>query len=411
MTHPTTRPEAVEREWHHGVVSASEYSSPARTSAAISAATSVSESSPLSSSESSSESASTHPDAPGQAQHVIIRTDAEPAVGVGHAMRMLALAQELTSRDVRCTLVGRLSVEWVAQLYREAGLDVVEPPQDADAFVTLVQQLAGDAVVLDRYTLGPTYGTALRAAGIRTMAVVDAAFGADQVADIYLDQNPGAQPHPTSEGEVALAGAPYTLFRDSVLSQRRDTTTLTAHNSSEPLRVLAVFGGTDPFGAGEVIVPLLLATGLDVDVTVVRPEGARELTFTPATERQNVRQVPPLNDLPASALAADLVITAAGSSVWELMCLGAPLGVVCVVDNQVPGYRQTMSMDVAYGVAVLDEVRTDEQAQTETIRVLHEALTDATGRRAQAIRAQQMLDGRGRQRVADVLLGRTVTSG
>lgn len=347
---------------------------------------------------------------------VVIRTDAAPHVGVGHAMRMLALSQELIGRGVPCILVGEASVAWVTALYESAGVQVRAAAGGPDELAQFALSVHARAVVLDRYTFGPEYGETLRSAGLRVMAVVDGDFGAQQVGDIYLDQNPGATPHATNEGEIALAGASYTLFRDSLLTARRNAHDLPTrddiseeirqgtHAADTPVRVLAVFGGTDPFHAGETIVPLILATGLAVHVTLVRPEGSQPLIFDDLPPHQHVEQVGPLRDLPATALASDFVISAAGTSVWELMCLGAPLGVVCVVDNQVPGYHATVQARIATGVAVLDDVRTNEAARRTSIDTLRDILTNATARREMAIRAQSLLDGRGRERVADVLL-------
>ena len=371
---------------------------------------------------------------PRTAAPVVIRADAAADVGVGHAMRMLALSEELISRGVGVVLAGEVSIDWVAKLYAEAGVILVPAPASPPELVDVCTRLRAQACVLDRYTLGPDYGAALRHSGVRTMAVVDAEFGADQIADIYLDQNPGASPHPVHEGQIALAGAPYTLFRDAVRSQRRDASALTPgplpsgagdSTAAQSVRVLAVFGGTDPFGAGDVLAPLIFDTGLPVELTLVRPLGKAPVDFTPSAPGQRLIQTGPLADLPQAALKADVVITAAGSSVWELMCLGVAVGIVCVVDNQLPGYRATLAQGIASGLGLLDDLRlegggsdntgrddtgrSDNNARSDARRsamtVISDLVTNDPGRRERAIRAQRLLDGRGRERVADVLLG------
>ena len=40
---------------------------------------------------------------------------------------------------------------------------------------------------------------------------------------------------------------------------------------------------------------------------------------------------------------SDLVISASGTSTWELLCLGATAGLVCVVDNQEMGYERAVA--------------------------------------------------------------------
>ena len=50
------------------------------------------------------------------------------------------------------------------------------------------------------------------------------------------------------------------------------------------------------------------------------------------------------------AAAADLVISAAGSSLSELLCIGAAAAVVCVADNQQLGYARVVAAGTAAGL-------------------------------------------------------------
>ena len=108
--------------------------------------------------------------------------------------------------------------------------------------------------------------------------------------------------------------------------------------------------------------------------------------------------------LAARAAACDLVVTASGSSVWELMCLGVPLGVVCVIDNQRPGYDMVADADLALGLGDLEMLRRDDDARAAAVSALREAFTDRDVRVERAARAQELLDGRGRARVAEALV-------
>ena len=49
----------------------------------------------------------------GVARHVAIRTDCAPEMGVGHLLRSLAFAEELTGRGHRVTLIGSTNgMDW-----------------------------------------------------------------------------------------------------------------------------------------------------------------------------------------------------------------------------------------------------------------------------------------------------------
>lgn len=359
---------------------------------------------------------------------VLLRADATANIGVGHAMRLLALAQEIRRRGHRVVIAGDIDVAWVAAAYAEAGIERLPAPSSPDELVRLARAEGATHCILDRYDLSAEWGATLRAAGVSVMAMVDGEFSAHQDADLYVDQNPGATPRPVDAGRIALAGASYTLFRDDVLALRRDARVRTGVTASDPdpavgaappVRVLAVFGGTDPMGAAPVVTPLVfdalaaiaMPPGLEdiatveAIVTVVTPDaGWADALRAAAPSGVEIVTTGPVTDLARRAAASDLVVTASGSSVWELMCLGVPLAVVCVVDNQRPGYDVVVEDDLALGLGSLDALRSDEAARAAAVAGLTTTLQDTGVRTRRAARAQALLDGRGRERVADALL-------
>ncbi|MFC6707904.1 hypothetical protein [Flexivirga alba] len=234
------------------------------------------------------------------------------------------------------------------------------------------------------------------------LALVDGDFGAGQVADLYVDQNLGAQPHqggPT--GSECLTGADYTLLRDSVRLHRRAPGPISS--SGEIRSVLAVFGGTDPAGVAPLVIPALLATGAELDVSVVAsdPRMTDRLAALTLSSRQRLRVIPPQRELTALAAANDLTISASGTTVWELLAVGVPTAVVCAVDNQRLGYRALLATDVATGLGELPNL--DTSHTTATLRDLIENPHRAT---ELAARGQRLIDGEGRGRVADAFVSR-----
>jgi spore coat polysaccharide biosynthesis predicted glycosyltransferase SpsG len=335
--------------------------------------------------------------------HVGLRCDGGAELGVGHVIRCLALADELLARGAEVTLVGHVGdVAWVEEQVRERGLDHIQAPGDADGLTALAARLGLDAMVLDGYHLDPQCGTSLRATGVVVLAISDGPFGAEQEADIVLDQNLGAVADPARSGTV-LAGLDFVLFRDQVLRHRRSPRSLDP--ASSPPRVLTVFGGTDPYAAGPVVVPLLLATGLPVHVVAVapRPEIAEQLRALETGAGQTIEVVAPVEDLAALAVTCDLAVTAAGSSVWEFLCLGVAAALICVTDNQAVGYDAVSAQEVAVPVGQLAALRDDPQARDAGVDALRRLVGDPAARRALAERGQRLVDGRGRQRVADAL--------
>lgn len=335
---------------------------------------------------------------------VAVRVDALARFGVGHLVRMIALAEEFGARGRRVRLFGGCDVPWAAGRLA-AGRLVLEPaPAEPAAFAGLVAAAGIRLCVVDGYEFPPALGAALGAAGVAVAALSDGEFGLHQVADLYLDQNLGAVARPDRHpGARFLAGLEYVLLRDLVRARRRPPAD--RPDGARAPRVLVVFGGTDPHGGCPAVVPLLLGTGVPVAVVAVaaRPDVAAALRTLPRAPGQSLEVHPPVADLPALAATCDAAVSAAGSSTWELACLGVPTALVCVTDNQRLGYREaTRELCLPAGrLAALGPGGADVPLARATF---HRLLTDAALRHALARRAAEAVDGRGRERVVDALL-------
>ncbi|GGO24481.1 hypothetical protein GCM10011576_46070 [Micromonospora parathelypteridis] len=303
---------------------------------------------------------------------------------------------------------------WATAELTARGIPLHPGPETPAELVEAAHRHELDVLVLDSYELDPAGAGALRAAGVFTLAVIDG-DSRGQVADLYLDQNFGAElPGPASAAEPPvlpgrlLAGSGYALLRDSVITARPPVPP-PATTVSRP-RVLAFFGGTDAVGAAPVLTRVLVATGHPMDLTVIvgRPEIEAEVEDVAPGRGQIIRPVPPTSALPKLITEADLVVSAAGTSTWELCCLGAPAALVCVVDNQRESYGRVVRHGLAAGLGELPELTAagvaGRAARATAARTLHGLLSSPQRRATLAAQAWSTVDGQGRARVVDAVL-------
>ncbi|MDX3106392.1 PseG/SpsG family protein [Nonomuraea angiospora] len=310
------------------------------------------------------------------------RCDAGVRSGVGHLVRCVALAEELRARGVEVTFLGEVrGSAWARAQLRERGLPLVPAPEKPARLAALARELRLDAAVLDSYELPEGTGTALRGAGLTVLAIVDG-DPLGQEADLYLDQNLGAERRPFPVPDRRLAGARYVLLRDSVRERGR------ARPAGPVPRVLCFFGGTDSAGVAPAWAGALLATGAPFEATVISP--------TPFAAGGPITVIPPTDRLPELMAGADLVVTAAGSAVWELLHLGVPTALTWVADNQLIGYEELVGRGVAAGLG--------RAADAAAVGVLARLLADPAAREEHGRRGRGLVDGKGRERVADALL-------
>ncbi|MFI6242974.1 PseG/SpsG family protein [Micromonospora sp. NPDC050795] len=340
-----------------------------------------------------------------------LRCDAGPRRGVGHLVRCLALAEEFLARGAEVTVFGTVErLDWATAELAARGIPLLPGPESAADLVEAARRHHLDVLVLDSYELDPAGAGAVRAAGVHTLAIIDG-DSRGQVADLYLDQNFGAE-LPELGATAALpgrllAGSGYALLRDTVISARPPVAP-PARAVSRP-RVLAFFGGTDAVGAAPVLTRVLAATGHPMDLTVIvgRPEIEAEVDDVAPGRGQTIRAVPPTTSLPALITEADLVVSAAGTSTWELCCLGAPGALVCVVDNQRESYTRVVRHGLAAGLGELPELTASgvagRAARATAARTLHGLLSSPQRRATLAARAWSTVDGQGRARVVDAV--------
>ena len=150
---------------------------------------------------------------------------------------------------------------------------------------------------------------------------------------------------------------------------------------------------------------MVLATGRPVEVVAVaaHPKIAEQLLALEVGGGQSVQVIPPVDHLAGLAVTCDLAVTASGSSVWEFFCLGLPAALVCVTENQEVGYRAVTAAGAAVGIGSLSALREDHVQRSAGVRALKDLVTNPRLRASLASRGQELVDGRGRQRVVDVL--------
>ncbi|WP_328528407.1 spore coat protein [Nocardioides sp. NBC_00368] len=327
--------------------------------------------------------------------------DAGPEVGIGHVMRCLALGEELVARGVPVVVVADLDrVPWAAEQVRRRGIEIASPgPGD---LADVLARIEPSSVVVDSYLLPASVYAELRERW-PLLALTDGDPG-DRVADLYLDQNLGAEASAwvLPEGARHLGGLDYAQQRRDIVRQRPSAPKAAADEHT-PLRVLAFFGGTDAFGVSPRVVRLVVRTGIAVELTAIAatPELAEEIAGIVPAPGQAIHVIGPTDVLAELVSDADVVLSAAGTSAWELFCIGAAVGFVCVADNQRDAYVRMDEDRLAVGIATLAELDGDPEVAVARMRDL---LGDVRLRERLRAACWATVDGRGPARVADALL-------
>lgn len=322
---------------------------------------------------------------------VVLRADASRTQGTGHVMRCLTLGEELAARghDVRLA-TSDLPEGWLQAAVAESGFPLIESERDSMGD----SPYAADWVVVDSYRIPATEISAVQR-DTRVLAIVDSDDrGID--AALYLDQNLGATAPPARHGRT-LAGADYALVRRAILEQRRPEPWRFDH---ERPRIVSFMGGTDPLGASTAVARALISAASGAEFAIVAPEQQHAAIADVTRDHGGTTILAPTPELPALFGRADLVVTAAGTSAWDVCALGIPAVLIAVVDNQAPSVAEAMRRGVALGADVVDDLGSLGDRVAPLLITL---LSDEEARRDLSAACRATFDGLGPARVADRL--------
>lgn len=355
---------------------------------------------------------------------IAIRADAAVALGSGHVMRCLALANGLQARGAHLIFLCAALTPSLEQLIHAHGHEIFRLPagpelateaswplqaQDADAQASL-QALGGspawDWLVVDHYGLGPPWETALRAATYRLLAIDDLARAHD--CDVLLDVNHFEDAQARYHGRVpaaavVLTGPRHALLRPEFESNRRDV----QPRSGPVRRLLVLLGGMDANNvtgrAIEAIGRLPQARDIDVDVVIGTAHPARAQLESLAATQPRLHLHVQSNEIAALCARADLAIGAGGGATWERCCLGLPTLALCLAPNQ----REVLAAGARAGFLYVPD---SESIDADTLAAHLQALVDNSGLRGLLSRTgMALVDGQGVSRVADLMLRQAVT--
>jgi UDP-2,4-diacetamido-2,4,6-trideoxy-beta-L-altropyranose hydrolase len=341
-----------------------------------------------------------------------VRADASVKIATGHVMRCLALSQawqdsggEVIYAMAQKTpsMTKRLTAEAITIVNVDA-----EPGSRDDASWTarLAKETDAEWAAIDGYGFGQPYQRNLRDADVRFACIDDNGDSAHYYGNLVLNQNVYAEENFYQNREPytrLLLGANYALLRRE-FSPWREWKRVTSY---QPQRILVTLGGSDPTNITDNVIRGLNNihdTNLNVAVVVGGDNPHRAaLEETAAQSRHRIELLISPSNMPELMAGADVAISAAGATCWEMCFFGVPLLLTDVAPNQLR-IASTLSQ---MGLAVY--LGNSEEISGPLIATALEQLLASFETRAQmSQRCRELIDGRGASRVVKELLSHKV---
>ncbi len=340
--------------------------------------------------------------------NLLFRTDASVRMGTGHVMRCLALAQAWQDAGGRAVFAMAEATPAIQARLGGQSCEIIGVTHPAGSMADSHQLSAyavernADWVVVDGYQFGSEYQRRLKEAGARVLFLDDYGHCEHYFADLVLNQNAGFDESIYQHREAytrLLLGPSYCLLRREFSVWRnwkRELAPTCSH-------LLVLMGGSDPDNlSARVIQSLRLAETEGIGTTIV--VGGSSPHFSALEEEaarsgQKITVLRDAADMPGLMAAADVAVSAAGSTCWELCLLGLPALLIDVAANQTALARELDRQGCAIHVG-------NHQFTSETLASkLRQLVNSFELRMSLSQRARRLVDGAGASRVVDALRG------
>lgn len=331
-----------------------------------------------------------------------IRADMNPKISVGHVMRCLSVADAAKERGIKTVFIS--ADEQPASLVRERGHELIVLGTDwlnMDSEIPALEKLFSDKkpeqIVIDSYQVTDSY--------LRKVSKLTKVFYIDDLnafpypvyAVINYANYAQESTYPVRyPGTKFYLGCGYAPLREAFKNPHPKKINPSVKN------ILIITGGSDQYG----ILPAILdELPLDKYETVNAICGNYNNSLDSLKAKYasfpSVHIHPRVEKIWRFYEEADVVVSAGGSTLYELASMGVPAITYSLADNQIPNVR---SFDLDGLMPYAGDVRGGNVPVR--VKKLLEEMDDAGVRSENSRKLQRLVDGRGADRMVDIICER-----
>lgn len=347
-----------------------------------------------------------------------IRADGNEMTGAGHIMRCLTIGAELVKLVSREEVMFLCADEGSGGLVRQQGFRALVLGTD-------YRDMASEMPVLDRVLRGSVTGSAGETAdprqdrrpvilvdsyyvtdeyldGLRrfgTVALMDDMGKKKYPADTVINYNVTADPENYSRNydgtdTKLLLGSAYVPIREQFLDRNYRV-------RGQAKTVLITAGGGDSENIAGKLLGELFDENLEFHLVAGRFNPHYETLKRMEDKYENIHLHCNVTDMAGLMAAADIAVTAGGSTIYELASLGVPLICFSCAENQEP---LTEYIDAHNIAGFAGAFHRDSEAAAERMGSLFRKLvSDEDLRRQYYCNEKKLVDGHGAERLAAAL--------
>ena len=338
---------------------------------------------------------------------ILIRADASSDIGVGHVMRCGALSQAWWSAGGKAIFALANGSKELEDRIRSWDSEVARipanPGSEEDAVQTkeLCATYAAEWLVLDGYHFSAAYRDRVNGDETRLLLIDDHGECPPYRCDVVLNANPqacNALYKMRGSQTRFLLGPRYALLRQEFLGFQRSL----VHVPDIAQRVLVTFGGGDTHNVTLKVLQALRGIAerpLEITVVIGALNPHREsIRVAAAASTHATRVLSNVDNMPELVSHSDLAITAGGGTCSELAFMQVPMFLIITANNHELTVQTWGRAKAAIAGGWFYALTPDSLAAA--LRIL---ISDSKLRRELVENASRMVDGKGAQRVVEII--------
>jgi spore coat polysaccharide biosynthesis predicted glycosyltransferase SpsG len=313
---------------------------------------------------------------------LVFRGNASPLIGSGHVMRLCSIAEEAISRSIESIFVGEINqIPWLSEHVFGLGFSQVLSPDEFQPNNEF------DTLILDSYELTTT-DLSLRRNLFRHYVLIADEMTPRSTADLVI--------HPGFDDKWFSGNQDKFYFGEKFIPIRKSIMHSVRSDVKEVRNILVFGGGTDVFNLAGALARVLSNFQKFQKVTFLSDREKTEI------ESIDVRyEVKPFGSgIDSEISRADVVLTTASTSSFEIIARNIPLGVVCAIENQCNTFQTLGDMGVAARIGKW----TSNNVWEFDMELLNKLIHNRDYRLLICRNSKNRIDGFGAVRIMDLIL-------
>ena len=339
-----------------------------------------------------------------------MRADCNSNIGQGHVMRLLSVADAFAAMNVSCAFV--IAKDTSADRMKDRGYEVftlsssyTEMDSEVEELTGIIQSYGADLLLVDSYYVTKEYLNAVREK-IFT-GYLDDVYKFAYPVDLLINYNVYANAEKYKElYETEGVKLPPMIIGPSYAPLRAEFAGIPKREQNRGVHKIALsFGGADPMRMAKKFVETLIEfkglnpenEGIEIHMILgsMEPdlEALKEMELQYSWLKLHVN----ISNMKEVLQQMDLVVSAAGSTQYEICACQIPCISFSMADNQMPGGEEFGRLGIFHYAG---DARFNKSLYTDIIEEILKLKEDYERRVQMGEKEKELVDGNGAKRMA-----------